>query len=253
MRPIRFVSLHTGDSERRTLRVLRAAAASGVQRVVFTSSGYAVKKTARNGEKHVVEDEDTWTDLNDKSLTEYGKSKALAERAVWDFLDTNGSTMTVATVIPGLTLGPVMGRTASPSLQMVSRLLTGTLPAIPDVSFAISDSRDLADLHIRAMLSPEAANQRFIGAGETLWFAEIADILRRHLPERKAIPTRHAPDWLIRVLSLFQQDARLLVPMLGVREEMNAEKAARLLQWKPRSSEETVINCADSLIANKHV
>ena len=69
----------------------------------------------------------------------------------------------------------------------------------------------------------------------------------------KAIPTRRAPNWLMRVLALFQQDARLLRPMLGVREEMNAEKASKLLQWRPRSAKETVIDCADSLIANKHV
>jgi nucleoside-diphosphate-sugar epimerase len=107
---------------------------------------------------------------------------------------------------------------------------------------------------LRAMVRLEAANQRFIGAGDFLWFKDIAELLRQHFPDRsKSIPNRRLPDFVVKALALFQENMRALKPMLGKREQLDCRKAFELLQWKPRPSKEAVIVCGDSLIANKLV
>src|SRR5215469_9164300 len=67
-----------------TLRVLRAARDARVKRVVLTSSfaaiGYGHKP------RSVPFDETSWTDANGEGVLPYVKSKALAERAAWDFV-----------------------------------------------------------------------------------------------------------------------------------------------------------------------
>ncbi len=241
-------------AQKGTLRVLRAASDAGVRRVVCTSSGYAAKSPLVAEEEQPVTDENTWTDMNDKGLNEYAKSKVLAERAAWDFIKNNRSGTTLSTIVPGMILGPVMGKSVSGSLDVVSRLLAGTLPALPNVGFSVSETQDLVDLHLRAMVRPEAANQRFIGAGDFLWFRDIAELLRQHFPDRsKSIPNRRLPDFVVKALALFQQDMRTLKPVLGKREHLDCRKAFELLQWKPRPSKEAVILCGDSLIAKKLV
>ncbi|MGH3166873.1 MAG: hypothetical protein ACRDN0_13425 [Trebonia sp.] len=83
------------------------------------------------------------------------------------------------------------------------------MPAIPRLGFAVVDVRDVASLHIRAMGAPEAAGQRFLGTGTFLWMADIADILREELGARASkVPTRPAPDLLIRLVSLFDPSVR---------------------------------------------
>lgn len=234
-----------------TLRVLAAASASGVERVVCTSSGFAAQPRTVAGERQPLADETVWGDPDEKGTGNYARSKILAERAAWDFMETRGGGMTLSTILPGLILGPTMTRTPSPSLELVARLLNGKIAALPDVGFCVTEVRALVDLHICAMTHPSAANQRFIGAGDFMWFAEIADAIRDALPDRAAgIARKRVPDWMIRLSALVQKDARFLVPMLGKRREFDSGKAAALLQWTPTPSRTAVVGCARSLVAH---
>lgn len=238
-----------GPAREGTLRVLKAASASGVERVVYTSSGFVAQSPVVPGGTPPVADEGTWTDPEEHGLGEYARSKILAERAAWDFIRADTTGMTFTTILPGLILGGAMSKIVSPSLQIVARLLTGKVPALPRVGFCMSDVRDLVELHIRAMMNPEAADQRFVGIGDFLWFDEIAQTLKKAFPDRAdRIPTKQVPNWVMRVSALFRDEARFMLPMLGVRREYNASKAAMLLQWKPRPSRDAVVACATSLI-----
>lgn len=238
-----------GPAREGTLRVLKAASASGVDRVVCTSSGFAAQARTVHGGMQPVADETTWTDPDEKGMSEYARSKILAERAAWEFIRSDTSGMTLATILPGLILGGAMTKTVSPSLEIVARLLAGKVPALPHVGFCMTDVQDLVELHIRAMTSPDAANQRFIGVGDFLWFSEIANTLKKAFPDRSdRIPTKRVPNWLMRLSALFKDEARFMLPMLGIRREFDASKAAMLLQWTPRPSRDAVVRCATSLI-----
>ncbi|TWI43723.1 nucleoside-diphosphate-sugar epimerase [Pseudoduganella flava] len=240
-----------GPARDGTLRVLRAAAAAGVERVVCTSSGLAARTPTVPGERQPLADENTWTDPAEPGLDEYARSKVLAERAAWDFIRGDKSGMTLTTVLPGLIVGAAMTRHVSPSLELVARFITGKVPAIPHVGFSITDVHDLVDLHIRAMSHPAAANQRLIAAGDFLWFADIAQALREAFPDRAhAIPKRRLPDWIMRASALFSAEARFMVPLLGKRREFDTGRTAQLLQWRPAPSRDAVIRCARSLVEN---
>lgn len=238
-----------GPARDGTLRVLKAAAASGIERVVCTSGGFASQTPAIPGEMQPLANEDTWTNSEEKGLSEYARSKILAERAAWEFVKKDMSGMTLATVLPGMILGPAMNKSVSGSLEFISRLLTGKLPGLPRIGFGISETQNLVDLHLRAMTSPAAANQRFIGVGDFLWISDIAEILRKQFPDRSAkIPSRQLPDWILRLSALFQEEARFMAPMLGKRREFDTRKTSSLLQWHAKPSREAVIECAKSLI-----
>ena len=50
------------------------------------------------------------------------------------------------------------------SVSILTRMLDGAMPACPRLSFCVVDVRDVADLHLLAMESPDAAGQRLLAA-----------------------------------------------------------------------------------------
>jgi dihydroflavonol-4-reductase len=229
-----------------TLRVLRAARDGGVRRVVMTSAigaiayGHAPRDTPFT--------EQDWTDV-DADLQPYQKSKTLAERAAWDFV--NGSGLELATVNPTGVLGPVLGPDYSPSLGAIARMLDGSMPALLPFATGYVDVRDVASLHLLAMTAPTAAGERFIAtAGHSLWMRDVAAILRDRLGERAAkVPTREMPLMVARGLARVNPQMRNLRAILGRNLDATSAKAERLLGWKARPIEDTVAETAESLLA----
>jgi dihydroflavonol-4-reductase len=229
-------------------RVIGAAIKAGVKRVVQTSSVAATSKPV--GSPDSVSDETQWTDPALPKVSAYAQSKTLAERAAWDLIASSGGATTLATVNPTLVLGPVLGHDFSESVQVVERLVTGRVPGLPRLGFNIVDVRDVADLHLRALTAPQAAGQRFIAAGAYAWMADLATMLREKLGEGGAkVPTRKVPDFVIRLAGLFDKDLGSVTPGLGLKHDFSSAKAQQMLGWKPRPTEETVLDCARSLIA----
>jgi nucleoside-diphosphate-sugar epimerase len=231
-----------------TLRVLRAASASGVGRVVLTSTANAAgtHAAARKGET----DEAVWTDPGDRSLLPHRRAKLIAERAAWDFTGSHEGGAELTTVLPGFVFGPVLTTTTIGSVGIVAGMLSGKVRGVPRVGLEIVDVRDLADLYIRAMASPDAAGQRFLATGEFLWMREMALTLREGLGVHgHRVPTRQIPDIMVRLSAWFQDPSlREITPMLGRRPLHSTEKARRVLGWEPRPARQTVLDCARSLI-----
>jgi len=229
-------------------RAVRAAIKGGAKRVVLTSSVAATSKGEGAGDW--MADEGAWTDLNDRRVSAYARSKTIAERAAWDLIAAEGGTTSLATVNPTLVIGPVLDDDYSGSIQVVERLVSGRVPGIPRLGFNIVDVRDVADLHILAMTRPEAAGQRFIAAGAFAWMTDLAELLRRRLraDEAAKVPTRKVPDFVIRLAGMFDKDLGSVTPSLGRKHDYTSAKAQNLLGWRPRPTEDTVLDCACSLI-----
>lgn len=228
-----------------TRRVLRAAFAAGVKRVVVTSSVAAIAGGARTPGPLTEAD---WTNLDFPGLSPYVRSKTIAERAAWELAREQGMEERLATVNPGAIVGPLLGRDASYSLEAVKRLLKG-MPGVPKIGFSFVDVRDVADLHLRAMLSPEAAGERFIAVAEFLWMAEVAAALRRELGDDAAkVPTRGVPDLLVRAMALFDPSVRSITNQLGKKLTYSNEKAQTVLGWSPRPLERTIAETGRSMV-----
>lgn len=230
------------------LRLLRAARDAGVKRVVLTSSFAAIGYGQRLTDKPFSEE--NWTNPEGKDVTAYVKSKTLAERAAWDFIAREGGDLELSVVNPVGVLGPVLGPDLSSSIPLVQRLLERSMPGIPPLSFGIVDVRDVADLHLRAMVSPAAKGERFLAsAGDSISLREIARVLRDRMGQAaERVPTKAMPGFLIRLASLFDPTLKQIIPDLGKVRPITNEKAKRLLGWAPRSNEDTVVATAESLI-----
>jgi nucleoside-diphosphate-sugar epimerase len=237
-----------GPARDGALRVLRAATAAGVRRVVLTSAANAASPSSYATQG--VTDETLWTDADDPTLIPYRRSKTLAERAAWDFMAGHDGPTELTTVLPGAVFGPVLTAANLGSVDIIGRMISGRLRGVPRIGLEVVDVRDLADVHLRAMTEPAAAGERFLATGEFAWMRDMARTLHDGLGERgAAVSTRQIPDFAVRLVARFRDPAlREITPALGRRNRHSTEKARRLLGWEPRPAAETVLDCARSLI-----
>lgn len=231
-----------------TLRVLRAARDSGVTRVVLTSSYAAIGYGHGKGEKVFTEED--WTDVDGPGVQAYQKSKTLAERAAWDFIEREGGAMELAVVNPVGIFGPALNEDLSSSIELLRQMLLGKVPGAPRLYFGAVDVRDVAGLQVKAMTAPAAKNQRFLAvAGNVVSAYDVSEMLQRGLGEKAArAKLRKLPDWLVRVVALFNPLAREALPRLGIKGEASNAKARELLGWQFRSNEEAILASGESLI-----
>ena len=234
------------------LRVLKAARRAGVKRVVMTSNFGAVGFSNKNLNHETTEAD--WTNPDEKGLSAYEKSKLLAERAAWKFIQEEGNGLEFATINPVAILGPSLGSHVSGSFGLLNHLLDGSMKAIPNIPLNIIDVRDVADLHIRAMITSAANGERFIAsANGQISMPEIARLLSDKLPDvAKQVPTRILPNWILRTAALFNVQAKQAVLLLSINRHVSNAKAKRVLGWTPiATNEDAVLASLKSMIDYK--
>jgi nucleoside-diphosphate-sugar epimerase len=211
------------------LRVLGAARDADARRIVLTSSFAAVGYSPKPGFEYTEAD---WTDPDTPGLPAYPLSKAIAERAAWDFIEREGGDTELVVVNPTFILGPTLTAQARSSLQLTKAMLDGNMPLVRRQRFGVADVRDVADLHIRAMAAPEAAGRRFLALadGPTISFLQMAQILRERLgPLAARVPTQEAPG---------SEPPELII---------HNDRAKQELGWRPRPTDTTIVETAESL------
>jgi len=230
-----------------TLRVLGAAQRAGVRRVVLTSSIAAVAYGRARGRVFTEED---WSDPDGPHIDAYGRSKTLAERAAWEFVDGLGESagMDLAVINPGLVMGPLLGPRCPTSGEVVRKLLNRSVPGLPDLAYPPADVRDVAAAHVAAMTAPSASGQRFICAIDAVELHEIALLLAAHFgPLGYRVPTRRLPATLLRVAALVDRDLRLVTHEVGRPLRVDASKVLALVP-RPRGLAEMTLAMAESMI-----
>jgi dihydroflavonol-4-reductase len=184
-----------------TLRILRAAHKAKVRRVVQVSSNAAIS-SGHNGENRTFTESD-WS-IIENNIGAYSKSKTLAERAAWDFINgtENINKMELVTINPPLILGPVPNKNFRTSVELIRTYMLGQVPGVGRLKMGLVDVRDVAAAIILAMTTPEAAGNRFMCSGGVLWLKEIVEILHKEYATRGyKIPTIQFPSFLIRLIA----------------------------------------------------
>ncbi len=231
-----------------TLRVLRSASRAGVQRVVLTSSISAV---AYGQDRDHVFDESDWSNVEDSRLSAYDKSKTLAERAAWEYMDSaaSDSTMDLVVINPGLVLGPLLSKEWSLSAELIIKMMNRAVPAIPDLRMVMIDVRDVAAAHLKAMTSAPASGQRFLCCTESHPIRDVAVILSEHLRGQGfKIPTARLPGFLMPIFALWDKQVRLVLSEIGQPLEVDNSRMRTVLQITPRDLREMTVSMADSLL-----
>lgn len=237
-----------------TRRVLRFAADARARRVVLTSSMAAVMSGYRDNGRRF--DESDWTEITPE-LDPYTKSKTLAEQAAWDFIRQlpPERSLELTVINPTFVFGPFLDETFDGSSTiLLKNLLKRAYPANPAFDFGVVDVRDVAQAHLAAMITPEAAGQRFCCQAGTLWMHEIAEILNKNFAARGyPVRTARLPDIAVRVTALFDPNIRALIGTLGKRNHIDSSKIRAMLNWNPRPIEQTIVETAESMIDLKMI
>ena len=232
-----------------TQRVLRAAHHAKIKRVVIVSSNAAVS-AGHNGDNRTF-DENNWS-IIENDIGAYSKSKTLAERAAWDFINgmENTNKMEMVAINPPLIFGPLLNKDLPTSAEMIRIFMSGEVPGVARLKMGIVDVRDVASALILAMTTPGAAGNRFLCPTATLWYKEIADILHKEFAEHgyKKIPRIEFPGFLVRILALFDKKVALVARDLNWDYDLSNEKTKHMLKWSPRTKEEAILSMARSLI-----
>ena len=173
-----------------TLAVMRACSTHGVKRCVVTSSGAAISAVAKADKPKPGEkwNESYWSNVDrEEGINNYFKSKTLAEKAAWDYVEkaAEGQKFELAVINPFLILGPSVCSGDGFSEGWMKNWLNGSKDKIPRSNVSFVDVRDTALAHLKAIQVPEAAGQRFILCGHDAWQEEVAKALGAKFPQLK--------------------------------------------------------------------
>lgn len=234
-----------------TKRILRACCDAGtVKRVVLTSSISAVHGESTNEEGRVYIEKD-WSDVTSPSMDAYAKSKTLAEKAAWDFVRAlpPEKSIELVTVNPSLVMGPSISGVVCTSLELLKRLMDGSMPLIPRLYLSVCDVRDVALAHLRAMTVPEAANNRHLVTSGHLWLQDIAHILRNEFaPQGYFIPTWPVPYFCLYLYSFLDNSSKLILPRIGQTYTFSNQRMKEVLGVQPRPANLTLIDTVHGFI-----
>ena len=191
-----------------TEAVIEAASASGVRRVVYTSSAAAIGEPAGMvGTEHTVH--------SGEYVSNYARSKHLGELKAFETAKRLG--IDLVAVSPSSVQGP--GR-ATGSAELLLRSLNAKRPLLVDTTLSIVDIEDCTAGHIGAA-NHGTAGERYILSGTTLRVSDAVDLLSA------AVGRTIAPRWLSEglVRGLGMTGARVafaLRPSLGICPELIA-------------------------------
>lgn len=234
-----------------TLRVMRAAAAAQVARLVQTSSMVAVMY-GHPRDRTAPFTEADWTPVESPEVSAYGRSKTLAERAAREFVQNEAPAMHYSSINPGLVLGPALDRDIGASAEIVQMFLKGKYPGAPRMKIPCVDVRDVARMHRLALEVDAPSGGRYLGSAACLWLIEIAAAIRAALgDEARKVPSRVLPDWVIRLVALFDATARQTIPELGKDVDTDTSSTRRTLGLTFIPAEEAAAAMARSLVELK--
>ncbi len=224
-----------------TIDLIRAAAAAGVSRIVYTSS----VATLRLRDDGLPADEESHADLSDM-IGAYKQSKFLAEREVKYLVADMG--IPVIIVKPTTPFGPRDVK-PTPTGRLVVEAASGRMPAYVNTGLNVVHVDDVAAGHLLAY-EKGALGETYILGGEnrTLqWILETVAELTGQLPPRIRLP-----HWFVTPIAHIAQGITRIrgsgEPMItvdGVRMArklmyFSSEKARRELGYSTRSAVEAL-------------
>ena len=224
-------------------RALKFAKKHHIKKVILTSSVAAIFHGIELKEYY---DENDWSDPENPSIDHYSKSKTLAEKAAWDFIEAEGKPFEFSVINPALVIGPSLSNDLGESNKAIQMVATGKMPVAVPLQFGYVDVRDVAAAHILAMQKTESDGERFALAEKDMWYQDVAKVLRDN-GFNKA-PKLSVPVWAAKILANFSPELKMALPYIGrVRSVKFTSKAKDILGWNPRPAEESILETANQI------
>ena len=224
-------------------RAMKFAKKHNVKKVVLTSSVAAIFETIESKSYY---DESDWSDPDSPAISHYAKSKTLAEKTAWEFVENEKHPFELTVINPALVIGPSLSGDLGESNKAIVMVATGKMPVAVPLQFGYVDVRDVATAHILAMQNPASNGERFALAEKDLWYKDVAKVLKGNGFDKA--PTFAVPVWLAKILANFSKELKITLPYLGrLRSVKNTSKAKDILGWNPRPAEESIVEIAQQI------
>ena len=225
-----------------TLRVLNACKENRVEKVVLTSSFAAIGY----GNDEKIFDETDWSNT-DSTIGAYAKSKTLAEKAAWSFVnelpDQDKFNLTVLN--PVAVTGPMLSDDIGTSNTLFVQLLDGSIPACPRIHIGFVDVRDVAKAHIFSMTEEKTNGERIIVSDKEMFFAEMGRVLKDAGYDKS--PTREIPDFMLKIMAVFIKKLSGMKRSVGRKVISDKSKAKELFDWEYITAEDSAVESAKQL------
>jgi dihydroflavonol-4-reductase len=224
-----------------TRNVMLAALASGVERVIYTSS----VATLGTATEHRVANEDTEIDPNVKK-GHYKQSKYLAEAEVLRLIKEKS--LPAIIVNPTAPIGPGDIK-PTPTGRLIRDAAFGRIPAFVDTGLNIVHVDDVAEGHFQAFKKGRVG-ERYILGGENMSLRTILESVSG-LTQRRPPKLRLSPELVLPLAYLTEAWASLtrgnepMITVAGVRLSrqlmyFSSEKAREELGYRPRPADEAI-------------
>ncbi len=227
-----------------TLRALKAAHKSSVKKVILTSSIGSIVF----GHNKKICDPSDWTDIS-VPVGAYIKSKTLAEKAAWNYVDNlKDNSFKMTSIHPGMVFGPVLSNQInSTSANLIIKMIKGEFPALPNIYFSVVDVRDVAKLHVESLTNSKSDFKRIItSSSEAISFFEISKILRKI--GHKKTTLKKVPDQIIKLLAIFNKDMRTSKYMIKRGDfSLDLNQTSEIYNWEPTPFFKTMVDMSNSL------
>ena len=148
---------------------------------------------------------------------------------------------------PGPVFGPTLtGNLNGASMSMYKDLISGKMPMLPQSSINMSDVRDVAEIHVKALENKQAVGKRFIVTTEKPYsFQEMAKILKDEGYSK--VSTKVAPNFFLRFMANFSNDIKGMLPFIGFIYKADVSETINTFDWKPIDLKKTVLDTANSI------
>ncbi|MBV9755764.1 MAG: NAD-dependent epimerase/dehydratase family protein [Alphaproteobacteria bacterium] len=223
-----------------TRALMRAAAAAGVERVVYTSSVAALGLTGDGTPA------DETTPVAEQAIVgAYKRSKYLAEQAVLELVRSDG--LPAVTVNPSAPVGP-RDIKPTPTGRMIADAASGRMPAYLDTGLNVVHVDDVAEGHLLA-LERGRIGEKYILGGEDLSLAALLALVaelagrrppRVRLSEGVLWPVALASEGLARVAGIEPLVTRDHLRMARKKMFFSSAKAEAELGYRARPARAAV-------------
>jgi dihydroflavonol-4-reductase len=225
-----------------TKNIMEAAHATGVEKIIYTSSvGVLGESKTNNGCS-------TEADYIENPKLHYIRAKTDSEKLSWEYAEKYN--MDMITALPSGMIGPGFLR-STPTTDIFVKLFRNEVPIIPQFHLDYVDVRDVAKGHVDLFEKNEAKG-RYILSGQGFHTRELAQILRDEYPDMK-IPKIMLPDWMMPLAVFFdlvessvKGTERLLTSDVvyefgnGKMQKFSSQKARQEINWNPRPISESL-------------
>jgi len=138
-----------------TLAAMKACQVAKVKRCVVTSSGLSILMVSEaNRPASGLFNESIWSEPDrPEGIDTYSKSKVLAERAAWKFVEDlpADEKFELVTVLPAYVMGPPLMHGSGTSIGFLQALMTGKMATIGSDCAPHCDVRQAAEGHLLAI------------------------------------------------------------------------------------------------------